>query len=86
MTTLSGVWLPIVTPFHEGAVDFVSYDKLIEHYIAAGVSGIFPLARPAKARPWTTTKARRSSSARSRSSPGACRSLSGSAAIRRPRP
>jgi 4-hydroxy-tetrahydrodipicolinate synthase len=43
MTTLSGVWLPIVTPFHEAGVDFASYDKLIEHYIAAGISGIFPL-------------------------------------------
>ena len=43
MTTLSGVWLPIVTPFHGGVVDFVSYEKLIEHYIAAGISGIFPL-------------------------------------------
>ena len=43
MTTLSGVWLPIVTPFHGGVVDFVSYEKLIEHYIVAGVSGIFPL-------------------------------------------
>jgi 4-hydroxy-tetrahydrodipicolinate synthase len=43
MTTLSGVWLPIVTPFHHGAVDFVSYEKLIEHYLAAGISGIFPL-------------------------------------------
>jgi 4-hydroxy-tetrahydrodipicolinate synthase len=43
MTTLSGVWLPIVTPFHDGAVDFLSYETLIEHYIAAGVSGIFPL-------------------------------------------
>jgi dihydrodipicolinate synthase/N-acetylneuraminate lyase len=28
MTTLSGIWLPIVTPFHDGAVDFVSYEKL----------------------------------------------------------
>jgi 4-hydroxy-tetrahydrodipicolinate synthase len=43
MTTLSGVWLPIVTPFHDGAVDFGSYEKLIDHYITAGVSGIFPL-------------------------------------------
>ena len=43
MTTLSGVWLPIVTPFHGGAVDFVSYEKLIEHSLAAGISGIFPL-------------------------------------------
>jgi hypothetical protein len=34
MTTLSGVWLPIVTPFHDGAVDFASYERLIEHYIA----------------------------------------------------
>ena len=42
MTTVSGVWLPIVTPFREGAVDFVSYEKLIEHYLAAGISGIFP--------------------------------------------
>jgi hypothetical protein len=30
MNTLSGVWLPIMTPFHDGAVDFVSYGKLIE--------------------------------------------------------
>ena len=43
MNILSGVWLPIVTPFHDGAVDFVSYEKLIEHYLAAGISGIFPL-------------------------------------------
>jgi 4-hydroxy-tetrahydrodipicolinate synthase len=43
MTTLSGVWLPIVTPFHDGAVDFASYERLIEHYIGLGISGIFPL-------------------------------------------
>jgi 4-hydroxy-tetrahydrodipicolinate synthase len=44
MSTLSGVWLPIVTPFHDGAVDFASYERLIEHYIGFGVSGIFPLS------------------------------------------
>jgi len=43
MTTVSGVWLPIVTPFRDGAVDLVSYEKLIEHYLAAGISGVFPL-------------------------------------------
>jgi len=43
MTTLSGVWLPIVTPFHDGGVDFASYERLIEHYIGLGISGIFPL-------------------------------------------
>ncbi len=43
MTTLSGVWLPIVTPFHDGTVDFASYERLLDHYIGLGVSGIFPL-------------------------------------------
>jgi len=43
MTTISGVWLPIVTPFYDGKVDFPSYRRLIEHYIAEGVAGIFPL-------------------------------------------
>jgi 4-hydroxy-tetrahydrodipicolinate synthase len=43
MTVLSGVWLPIVTPFHDGAVDLASYEGLIEHYLGLGVSGIFPL-------------------------------------------
>jgi 4-hydroxy-tetrahydrodipicolinate synthase len=44
MTTLSGVWLPIVTPFHDGAVDLASYERLIEHYLGLGISGIFPLS------------------------------------------
>jgi 4-hydroxy-tetrahydrodipicolinate synthase len=43
MTSLSGVWLPIVTPFHGGAVDFASYEHLLEHYIGLGIGGIFPL-------------------------------------------
>jgi 4-hydroxy-tetrahydrodipicolinate synthase len=49
MTTLSGVWLPIVTPFHDGAVDFASYQRLIEHYLGLGVSGIFPLSTTGEA-------------------------------------
>jgi 4-hydroxy-tetrahydrodipicolinate synthase len=43
MARLSGVWLPIITPFHDGAVDLASYERLIEHYIRAGVTGIIPL-------------------------------------------
>jgi 4-hydroxy-tetrahydrodipicolinate synthase len=43
MTMISGVWLPIVTPFYDGAIDFPSYQRLVEHYIAEGVGGIFPL-------------------------------------------
>ena len=40
---ITGLWLPLVTPFKDGAVDFESYERLIEHYIARGVDGLFPL-------------------------------------------
>jgi 4-hydroxy-tetrahydrodipicolinate synthase len=42
-TKISGLWLPLVTPFNDGAVDFASYERLIEHYIGLGVDGLFPL-------------------------------------------
>jgi 4-hydroxy-tetrahydrodipicolinate synthase len=42
-TRISGLWLPLVTPFKDGAVDFSSYERLIEHYIGQGVDGLFPL-------------------------------------------
>jgi 4-hydroxy-tetrahydrodipicolinate synthase len=40
---ISGLWLPLITPFKDGAVDFSSYERLIEHYLALGVDGLFPL-------------------------------------------
>jgi len=40
---VQGVLLPIVTPFLNGEVDFSSYEKLINHYIAKNISGIVPL-------------------------------------------
>ena len=43
MAMITGVWVPLVTPFKDGAVDFASYRGLIEHYIGKGVSGLFPL-------------------------------------------
>ena len=43
MTEISGVWLPAITPFVDGAVDLASYEKLLEHYLAKGISGVFPL-------------------------------------------
>ena len=43
MRQISGVWVPVVTPFAGGAVDLVSYARLLEHYLARGVAGIFPL-------------------------------------------
>ena len=42
-TKLSGLWLPLITPFKDGAVDLHSYERLIEHYLALGVDGLFPL-------------------------------------------
>lgn len=46
---LTGVWVPLVTPFKNGAVDFASYRRLIEHYIGKGASGLFPLGTTGEA-------------------------------------
>jgi 4-hydroxy-tetrahydrodipicolinate synthase len=40
---LSGIWLPIITPFVDGAVDLKSYERMLTHYLGTGVTGIFPL-------------------------------------------
>jgi 4-hydroxy-tetrahydrodipicolinate synthase len=40
---ISGVFLPPVTPFLDGAVDLASYERIIERALARGVSGIVPL-------------------------------------------
>lgn len=40
---LTGVWLPIITPFIEDKIDYLSYKKLIEHYSNKGLSGLIPL-------------------------------------------
>lgn len=39
----SGVWLPIITPFKDDKIDYVSYKRMIEHYSSKGISGIIPL-------------------------------------------
>ncbi|MBV8408217.1 MAG: 4-hydroxy-tetrahydrodipicolinate synthase [Alphaproteobacteria bacterium] len=40
---IAGLWLPIVTPFRDGAIDFRSYERLIDHYLTLGIDGLFPL-------------------------------------------
>ena len=40
---ISGVWLPLITPFSNGEVDFQSYDRLVNYYISKGISGLIPL-------------------------------------------
>jgi 4-hydroxy-tetrahydrodipicolinate synthase len=37
------VWLPIITPFVDGEIDYASYERLVDHYVRAGVSGVIPL-------------------------------------------
>lgn len=39
----SGVWLPVITPFKEGEIDYAGYERLVDHYVRAGVSGVIPL-------------------------------------------
>lgn len=46
---ITGVWIPLVTPFKDGTIDFPSYRRLIEHYISRGVSGVFPLGTTGEA-------------------------------------
>jgi 4-hydroxy-tetrahydrodipicolinate synthase len=42
-SSLSGVWLPLVTPFKNGAVDLKSYERLLHHYLLQGLTGLVPL-------------------------------------------
>ena len=42
-TNFSGVWLPSVTPFVDADVDYPSYERLVDHYVRAGVAGLIPL-------------------------------------------
>src|SRR5947207_12390399 len=39
----NALWLPLITPFKDGAVDFASYERLVAHYVAQGVDALFPL-------------------------------------------
>jgi 4-hydroxy-tetrahydrodipicolinate synthase len=46
---ISGVWVPLITPFRDGQIDLQSYRRLIERYLAYGVSGLFPLGTTGEA-------------------------------------
>lgn len=37
---LQGLWLPLVTPFHDGELDDVSLRRLVRHYAALPVNGM----------------------------------------------
>jgi 4-hydroxy-tetrahydrodipicolinate synthase len=40
---ITGVWLPIITPFSDNKIDYESYHRLINYYSIKGISGIIPL-------------------------------------------
>ena len=40
---LTGVWLPIITPFKDDKIDYKSYQRLIDHYADTGINGLIPL-------------------------------------------
>lgn len=40
---MEGIWLPIITPLKDDAIDLKSYKRMIHHYIDQGISGLIPL-------------------------------------------
>lgn len=40
---INGVWLPIITPFANGVIDYDSYEKMIDHYLSYDISGMIPI-------------------------------------------
>ena len=40
MSSFQGIWVPIVTPFHHGAIDFDGLRRLVNHLLEKGVDGI----------------------------------------------
>jgi len=39
-TSPSGIWLPLITPFHDGEIDDASVRRLIRHYAAEPIDGL----------------------------------------------
>ena len=40
MSSFQGIWVPLVTPFHNGAIDFVALRRLVGHLLEKGVDGL----------------------------------------------
>src|SRR3982751_6415459 len=39
-TDFSGLWIPLVTPFNQGKVDYPALKRLVAHYRASGIAGL----------------------------------------------
>ncbi|WP_282606041.1 4-hydroxy-tetrahydrodipicolinate synthase [Pelagibius sp. Alg239-R121] len=46
---LSGLWLPLITPFRDGALDAASVRRLVSHYLAEAVDGLILAATTGEA-------------------------------------
>ncbi|ERH48280.1 4-hydroxy-tetrahydrodipicolinate synthase [Pseudomonas simiae] len=40
MSSFQGIWVPVVTPFHDGAIDFTGLHRLVSHLLEKHVAGI----------------------------------------------
>ncbi|CAM2903172.1 4-hydroxy-tetrahydrodipicolinate synthase [Pseudomonas fluorescens] len=40
MSSFQDIWVPVVTPFHDGAIDFIGLRRLISHLLDKHVAGI----------------------------------------------
>lgn len=56
MTDFSGIWVPLVTPFRDGAIDFAALEKLVRHLLDAGVAGLVVCGSTGEAAALTETE------------------------------
>jgi 4-hydroxy-tetrahydrodipicolinate synthase len=49
MTSFTGIWVPMVTPFHQGAIDFPALHALARRIADAGVAGLVACGSTAEA-------------------------------------
>jgi len=40
MSSFSGIWVPLVTPFHQGEIDFPALQTLCTHLLKKGIDGV----------------------------------------------
>ncbi|NWA81293.1 4-hydroxy-tetrahydrodipicolinate synthase [Pseudomonas sp. D2002] len=40
MSSFQGIWVPVVTPFHDGSIDFIGLRRLVSHLLEKHVAGI----------------------------------------------